>query len=140
MTPDYKDLTARAAESHLTVCRMLSPWASDLPQVVDANRHGAPRRGIHGKGTLSLKDIGIPTSLSPLIAAPKALATGTVIALTDQALDTLLITAAMTARYRLVDVSAYPRRAPAPAAPDRGRAPLTDVLVSGSPGCPTAPT
>jgi hypothetical protein len=109
MTPDYTDLTARAAESHLTVCRMLSPWASDLPKVVDANTRGPIRRGIHGEGTLSLKDIGIPTSISPLHTAPKALSTGTVIALTDQALDTLLITAAMTARYRLVDVSAYPR-------------------------------
>lgn len=107
--PDYKDLAARAAESHLTVCRMLSPWASDLPQVVESSRQTTTRRGIHASGTLTLKDIGIPTAISALRTAPKALSTGTIIALTDQALDTLLITAAMTARYRLVDVAAYPR-------------------------------
>lgn len=108
MTPDYKDLAARAAESHLTVCRMLSPWAADLPRVADSTRARAPR-GFHTAGTLTLKDIGIPTTLSPLSIAPRALSTGTVIALTDLALDTLLITAAMTARYRLVDVAEYPR-------------------------------
>lgn len=109
MTADYKDLAARAAESHLTVGRMLSPWAADLPKVIDAPRNLKVRRGIHTSGTLTLKDIGIPTAVSALSTAPKALARGTVIALTDQALDTLIITAAMTARYRLVDVAAYPR-------------------------------
>lgn len=109
MSPDYRDLAARAAESHLTVCRMLSPWAADLPSVTETGRVTRARRGVHGIGTLTLKDIGIPTAVSALRTAPRALATGTVIALTDQALDTLLITAAMTARYRLVDVAAYPR-------------------------------
>jgi len=107
--PDYKDLAARAAESHLTVCRMLSPWAADLPKVVDNPRDARKHRGIHTAGTLTLKDIGISTMLSPLAAAPKALARGNIVALTDLALDTLLITAAMTARYRIADVADYPR-------------------------------
>lgn len=107
--PDYKDLAARAAESHLTVCRMLSPWAADLPKVADNPRAAKTHRGIHTEDTLTLKDIGIPTMLSPLSTAPKALARGNIMALTDLAFDTLLITAAMTARYRIAEVAEYPR-------------------------------